>query len=276
MMRLLAAVSLALALGLGAQPVNGPSAAASPGPRRGAAAPIEASGRPGERPALQSANVAYNGNYELTRIRYTANERGNYEFFGDQLQVWEHDRPRSERHLARILAEVTSIVPNVNDGNIFFGDDPNLDRFPMVYFCEAGFWGPTEKEVVGMRAYMQKGGFVIFDDFRGGDWENFVTQLGRVLPGIRPIQLDVSHPIFHVFFDVKSLDMEPPTFRRYRPVFYGLFENNDPKGRMMAIVDYNNDVSEFWEWSGTGMFPLDLTNDAYKLGANYVIYAMTH
>jgi hypothetical protein len=248
-----------------ALPLGAPAATGAPGsPGGGGAMP------------LQAANVAYDGRYTLARIRYTANERGNYEFFGDRLQVWEHDYPRSERHMARILAEVTGIVPDLDASNIFTADDPRLDQFPITYFCEAGFWGPTEKEVVGMRNYMLKGGFVIIDDFRGEDWDNFLVQLARVLPGIRPIQLDVSHPIFHVFFDVKVLPTEAPTFRRYTPVFYGLFENNDPHGRMMAIVDYNNDVSEYWEWSDTGAFGMDLTNEAYKLGINYIVYAMTH
>ena len=41
---------------------------------------------------------------------------------------------------------------------------------------------------------------------------------------------------------------------------------------MMAIVNYNNDVAEYWEWSDTGYFSVDFTNDAYKLGVNYIIY----
>lgn len=226
--------------------------------------------------ADQAANIPYDGRYTLTRIRYTANQRGNYEFFGDRLQVWEHDYPRAERHLAKILSEVTGIVPDLDASNIFTADDARLDEFPIAYFCEAGYWGPTEKEVVGMRNYMLKGGFVIFDDFRGGDWGNFLVQLHRVLPGIQPVPLDVSHPIFHSFFDIRSLDFEAPTFRQYRPVFYGLFQDNDPKKHMMAIINYDNDVSEYWEWSDQGFLPIDLSNEAYKLGINYIVYAMTH
>ena len=44
---------------------------------------------------------------------------------------------------------------------------------------------------------------------------------------------------------------------------------------MLAIVNYNNDLSEYWEFSDTGMFPLDMSNEAYKLGVNYIIYALT-
>jgi hypothetical protein len=60
-----------------------------------------------------------------------------------------------------------------------------------------------------------------------------------------------------------------------KSVFYGWFEDNDPKKRLLAIADYNNDLSEYWEFSDTGMFPINLSNEAYKIGVNYVIYALT-
>jgi hypothetical protein len=58
-------------------------------------------------------------------------------------------------------------------------------------------------------------------------------------------------------------------------MFFGIFEDNDPTKRMLAIINYNNDISEYWEWSDTGQFPIELSNDAYKLGVNYVVYALT-
>ena len=60
------------------------------------------------------------------------------------------------------------------------------------------------------------------------------------------------------------------------PQYYGYFEDNDPTGRMMALVNYNADLAEYWEWSGRGFFPVDPTTEAYKLGVNYIIYAMSH
>ncbi len=42
--------------------------------------------------------------------------------------------------------------------------------FPVAYMSEPGFWTMNEAEIEGLRAYLQKGGFVIFDDFREGHW----------------------------------------------------------------------------------------------------------
>ena len=58
-------------------------------------------------------------------------------------------------------------------------------------------------------------------------------------------------------------------------MFYGIFEDNDPNKRLLAIINYNNDMSEYWEFSDEGMFPIDMSNEAYKLGVNYIIYALT-
>jgi hypothetical protein len=60
------------------------------------------------------------------------------------------------------------------------------------------------------------------------------------------------------------------------PTYYGIFENNDPQCRLVAIANHNHDVAEYWEFSDQGLFPIDLSNDAYKLGVNYMIYGMTH
>ena len=54
------------------------------------------------------------------------------------------------------------------------------------------------------------------------------------------------------------------------------YEDNDPKKRLQMIINYNTDISQFWEWSGRGLRPVGDTNEAYKLGVNYIIYGLTH
>jgi hypothetical protein len=98
----------------------------------------------------------------------------------------------------------------------------------------------------------------------------------RAFPELRLIEIDAATPIFHSFFGIDSLDIIPQSYDRGRPAFFGLFEDNDPEKRMMAIVNHNTDVSDFWEFSATGFRPINESNEAYKLGVNYIMYGMTH
>ena len=58
------------------------------------------------------------------------------------------------------------------------------------YLTEAGWWTMTDREVQAFRAYLLKGGFVVFDDFKlpgefgsgGGGWDTFEENMKRVLP----------------------------------------------------------------------------------------------
>ena len=180
----------------------------------------------------------------------------------------------------QILTEITDVAPEIEKSNVLALDDPELCRYPVAYMTEAGFWMMNDHEAAAFRSYLLKGGFVIFDDFRddfrGAGWENFETQMRRVLPEGRFVDLSPTHPIFHSFFEINSFDIIPQYYDRGAPVFRGLFEDNDPNKRLMAMVNFNTDISNFWEFSATGFRPVDESNEAYKLGVNYIIYGLTH
>ena len=132
----------------------------------------------------------------------------------------------------------------------------------------------NDEEVKGLREYLLKGGFIIFDDFRGADWDNLEAQMRRSMPEGQWVELDSTHPIFHSFFEIN--DLRFLTSYNGNPTYYGMFENNDRNKRLIALANRDNDLGEYWEYSDTGLIPIDLSNEAYKLGVNYVIYAMTH
>jgi hypothetical protein len=98
----------------------------------------------------------------------------------------------------------------------------------------------------------------------------------RVLPDVRFFDMEPTHPIFHAFFEIDRLDIVPQAYNAGRPIFRGVYEDNDRSKRLQIIVNYNTDVSQFWEWSGQGLRPIDQTNEAYKLGVNYLVYGLTH
>lgn len=237
-----------------------------------AAGPAEAQRRGRAAPEFEP-NVPYDGRLTWVRIKYIMPEFGGG-FRGGRDLPWSHDYPRGERHFTKIVSELSTARVRLNASNILTLDDPLLGRYPVAYMAEPGFWRPSDKEVLGLRNYLTKGGFIIFDDFAGEHWFNFESQMQKVLPNARAVELDLKHPIFDSFYRIKSLDYTHPYYR-LKSVFYGYFEDNDPRKRLLAIVNYNNDLSEMWEFSDVGMFPLDMSNEAYKLGVNYVMYALT-
>ena len=221
-------------------------------------------------------NTAYTGRFVFVRLSYEMSLRGGG-FFGERDIPWAHDYPRAERNLTKILGEVTTLTPfqGPNGGNVLATGDTELHKFPFAYMSEPGYWTQTDDEAAKLRSYLLKGGFLVFDDFRGEHWHNFETQLRRVLPEVRLVELDVSHPVFHSFFEIETLEMDDWMYD-LPPRFYGVFEDNDPDARLMIVANYNNDIGEYWEYSDSDWLPIDLTNEAYKFGVNYVVYAMTH
>jgi hypothetical protein len=240
-------------------------------------------------------NIPYDGRFTFVRLKYTHGPGGNW--YGGW-PSWAHGYPLSEQNLMRIMQEVSYINPHVDDINAITLDDPALFHYPLAYIIEVDWWAMSDREAVALRAYLQKGGFVIVDDFKprrggrfgrfggglggdlGGDygtgWDVFEAAMKRVMPDGKFVDLDASHPIFHSFFEVNNFDIIPQAYIAGRPSFRGLFEDNDPAKRLQIMVNYNTDVSQFWEWSGTGLRPIDETNEAYKLGVNYIIYGLTH
>ena len=215
-------------------------------------------------------NAHYDGRFTFVRIKYDVPWATGI----GQDVPWSHDYARAERHFTRILSELSSLKVRMDASNVMALDDPDLFKYPIAYLCEPGFWHPSDAEAAGLRSYLMKGGFLIVDDFAGNQLFNFEEQLRRVLPDARLVQLTAEHPIFDSFYHIPTLDFHHPYWGQ-PSVFYGVFDQNDPARRLLMIVNFNNDVAEYWEFSDTGMFPIDLSNDAYKLGVNYIMYALT-
>ena len=54
----------------------------------------------------------------------------------------------------------------------------------------------------------------------------------------------------------------------------GIFEDNGPAKRLVAIIDNYADVGELIQFSDEG-FDVVPANEAYKLWVNYFVYALT-
>jgi hypothetical protein len=223
-------------------------------------------------------NPLYDGRVTFVRIRY----RG-YEHFTDQGPGWSHDYPISETHFAKIMREITTTRPFVESGSIFGSaiinmDDPSLFKYPVAYLSEPGGWHMTATELAAFKKYIDRGGFMIFDDMgsRGGpaDLMNLDYEWRRAFPKAKLQRIPPEHPIFDSFFKV---DLTKVTAYYYRgmPDIYGYFEDNDPKKRLLCVINDGQDLGEFIEFSDRG-FDVVPSNEAYKLLINYFVYALSH
>ncbi len=231
------------------------------------------------RPALDvevQGNTPYDGRFVFVRLKYNASFGRWGNWIGDGGLPWSHDYPDGEVHFSKILEELTLLDIRTDGSNILAIDDPELFNYPVAYMAEPGHWGITPPEAAALRNYVLKGGFLIFDDFRGRDWENLQDQMRVALPEARWQELDGTARVFHAFFEIPDPETLAAPYGGLPPTYWGLYENNDPRRRLMAIANVDNDISEYWQFSDTGIAPVDLTNEAYKFGVNYVIYALTH
>jgi hypothetical protein len=235
------------------------------------------------KPPAFHGNPQYDGRVTFARIKY----RG-YQKFGREGPGWSHDYPDAEENFMKIVRDISAIHPFVDDGPIVGSaivalDDPMLFKYPVSYMSEPGGWQPNDIEIAGLRNYLLKGGFMIFDDFRedprrGYDWTVLRENMTRALPNGKWVELKGSEPIFNCFFNVdlpkavnstSAYGVRPPTY-------WGIYQDNDPKKRLMVIANVDNDIGESWQWSASGFIPIAAANETYKLGVNYWIYALTH
>jgi len=127
---------------------------------------------------------------------------------------WNTDYPGADNNFSVRLAELSMVRVKIGaDGQpdyvVVRLDDPLLMRCPILYLEDAGTARFSDAEVLGLRNYLLKGGFVTVDDFWGTEaWNQWADEIGRVLPPAQyPIfDIPLDHPIMHTLYDVKEIE----------------------------------------------------------------------
>lgn len=233
--------------------------------------------------------------FTFVRIEYSSGYGGGgygrgRRGFGRGGGRWATDYPDSDLNFSYRLQQLTSLEVNP-DGLILQLTDPELFHYPFIYIVEPGGLTFTPEEVQILRRYLLNGGFLMVDDFWGeAEWYNFYYEIKRVFPEREPVELPLSHPIFHAVFDLKEKPQVPSIDAALRGRPYGItWEREDArqphfkalyddKGRMMAIICHNTDLGDGWEREGEDewYFREFSEKKAYPMGINIVFYAMTH
>lgn len=228
-------------------------------------------------------------NFYFTRAAYTGMSRGwggrgGYGGYGRGGQSWQTDYPKADRQFLAVLKRLTGVDAYEMEHPVRL-DNPELRRFPFLYAVEVGHMDLTDEDVKGLHDYLMAGGFLVCDDFWGSrEWAVFEENIHRVLPGYPIVDLPKDHPIFSSFYDVRDVIQVPnvaqgesggPTYEQdgYDPHVRGIF---DEKGRLLVVINWNTDMGDGWEWAEQPRYPLRFSSYAYRMGANYIVYSMSH
>lgn len=211
-------------------------------------------------------------------------------------QGWSTDYPDAELNFSTRLSELTKTrVSKDSNGRadhlVVRLTEDALYQCPYLHMEDVGTASLTDAEVLGLRAFLLKGGFVWVDDYWGTyASQNWLSQLARVLPASEyPVQdVPFDHPIFKTMFEVKELP-QVPSIQFWRASGGGTSERgsdsatptirgvSDRHGNLMVVMTHNTDISDAWEREGEDpRFFYRFSPDGYAVGINVILYAMTH
>jgi hypothetical protein len=216
---------------------------------------------------------------------YTCPEFGGRNFFPRQGWGWGTDYPGADCKFMGGIHRLTGMRVDPNPNVIAIMDD-DLFKYPYVYIVEPGGMSITDKEAARLREYLLRGGFLHVDDFWGlRQKANFDAQMRKVFPD-RPFEaVPLTHEIFHTFFDVDAMLQIPgqgdacyggPTWQQPDDKEARIYGIADDEQRLMVVVTYNSDLGDAWEYMDLACYPEKYSGQAYRLGLNFMIYALTH
>jgi hypothetical protein len=201
---------------------------------------------------------------------------------------WAIDYPMAEEHFLPALRRLTNVEAADDSEHLELSDDRIFD-YPFLFIQQPGqgVWDPTEQEAARLREYLARGGFLLVDDLHNEyQWAILEEAIHRVLPDREIVEIPEDDPLMHVFYDLGDR-LQIPGLRHLRmgrggqvavrmegePHWRGIY---DDRGRLMVGINFNIDMGDAWEHADDFRYPAPMTQQAYRLGINYVIYAMTH
>ena len=250
----------------------------------------------GRMPPRFATPVSFQGGFNFCRLMFTSDRR--------EKQGWGTDYPGADINFSIRVSELTKINVTMRDDSSE-GPEPDavvvrltdeaLFQCPFVLMEDAGTVRFSPIEVARLQDYLLKGGFLLVSDYHGS-WaqQQFDDEIARVLqPGRYPIieltpPLRGDHPIWHTMFNVTQLPQMASinTWRRTGDVIERWNENGAPPdargiadehGRLMVLMVHNTDLPDPWEREGEDKdYFYRFSPDAYAVGINILLYAMSH
>ena len=120
---------------------------------------------------------------------------------------WSHDYPDAEEHLNQIMSEATGVNVDKMSYKIIPMESDEIFKYPFGYISEPGQMNLSEKEIENFREFVDRGGFVMLDDFDNArQFAVMKDNMERVFPDRQMVHLKGDHNILRTYLhDRQSL-----------------------------------------------------------------------
>ena len=247
-------------------------------------------GRQRRAPPRFATPESFDGGFNFCRGMFTS----VYSEYGGQ--GWWTDYPDADINFSIRLSELTKTrVSRRPDGIpnhlVVRLTDDELFKCPYLHMEDVGTARFTDEEIVRLRAYLEKGGFLWADDFWGSfAWDNWVSEIARVLPAHEYPITDITpdHVLYRTQFVVERFPQIPSinhwnrsggetSERGSDSAVVNVRGISDKHGRIMVLMTHNTDISDAWEREAQDpRFFYLFSPNGYAAGINVLMYAMTH
>lgn len=161
----------------------------------------------------------------------------------------------------------TKLAP---DAQVVEAGSPALFGLPFVHMTGHGNVYFTDEEAHNLRKYLEGGGFLHIDDNYGLD-KHIRREMRKVFPDGEFVEIPFNHPIYHQKFQFAKGLPKVHEHDNKAPQGFGIFI----KERMVCFYSYECDLGNGWEDQSIYNDPDAVRQEALKMGANIVSYALT-
>ena len=143
--------------------------------------------------------------------------------------------------------------------NILTLDDPELIKYPVAYLCEAGLLASDRRRgarrcgIICSRAASSSS-----TTSPRNEWDELRRRrCSACFPELQPMRLTPDDKVFDSFYHITTLELQPSVLSGCRRSSGASTRTTTATKRLLAMINYNNDLSEYWEFSDEGMFPVE-------------------
>ena len=155
------------------------------------------------------------------------------------------------------------------DYEIVEAGSSDIFSYPFVHMTGHGNVVFSDAEARNLREYLQAGGFLHIDDNYGMD-QYIRLEIKKIFPELDFIEIPHNH---HIYNNIYKFGNGLPKIHEH--------DNKPPQGlaliyngRIVCFYSYESDLGDGWEDKNVHNDPEHIRQEALKMGANIIAYAM--